>query len=524
MVSMMADDELEDAVARLRRSYYSSADSDRGDPAVYNHASSLHAQRADLLGMHASLPVVYSSFPVLPQSQAVLDVWQRPDAFSTAIESYINLFEALLRTSEPWYYAHATTLEAGRARGTGTLMRIVNTKRTSDGRLQVLAQGVGRVRILNETQSQPYPRVDAQLLVDAEALLREEAAVREAVASADQSRDLRGPSDGAARDGVARDGTARDGTARDGTAKEPNPVDPLVLQRLGLVSALARERAWWAYEVAGFEDGAGRMPGQLVPFNTSVDLAACQIAADELSARRVAEARAAWSRVGAAVAAADEEYTWDGVGSDWFLEVSEAQAAEAAAEQARCQAVAALERRPEAVATAMHELEEVGLSRVEELEIACWVELDALLRAYAALGALGLDAESTSESALLDAPRVPTELLGLLPPAMPASMGPGARWPEGFELFRMRSLLDGRSEARVDAAYPAWRRATRLSFALACVISHALEDGGLVARRQAEGSPPAAQRLQEMLESVSTADRLRLALVGMRDARRALAA
>ena len=137
------DEEEDDRRARLRRSY--SPLEERGP--VYNAQSALYAQRCELLGSYASLPVVYSSSPLLPYSQTVLDLWQRPGELSTALEPYIALFEALIQTPPPWYYAHATMLEAGRARATGTLMRVANTKRTSDGRLQVLVQVRVRVRV-----------------------------------------------------------------------------------------------------------------------------------------------------------------------------------------------------------------------------------------------------------------------------------------------------------------------------------------------------------------------------------------
>ena len=150
-------DDLQDAVSFLRRSYYGSTPfTGILKQPWYNKHSALHAQRSDLLGS-LELPVVYSSYPLLPYSQTVLDVWQREEGFSAAVESFIHLFEALLQSPQPWYYAHATVFGEGRARTTGTLMRVVNTKRTPDGRLQVLVQGLGRLRILNETRSDPFP-------------------------------------------------------------------------------------------------------------------------------------------------------------------------------------------------------------------------------------------------------------------------------------------------------------------------------------------------------------------------------
>ena len=113
-------------------------------------------------------------------------------------------------------------------------------------------------------------------------------------------------------------------------------ADARELDRLCLTSALARERAWWAYDAAGFndEDGGG-MPGLLVGFNASVGLRATQARAEADAVQRVAEAKGAWSTAGATVAAADNEYTWGGA-QDFFMEIEAAEAAEAAAEQERC--------------------------------------------------------------------------------------------------------------------------------------------------------------------------------------------
>lgn len=497
MTSSIGDDDLEEAVAALRRSYYRTDDGDDGGSsttAIYNQHSSLHAQRAELLGMYSCLPAVFSNFPLLPQSQSVLDVWQRPDAFSATLEPFITLFETLLQAPPPWYFAHATVREAGRARTVGTLMRVANTKRTSDGRLQVLVQGLGRLRILNETRSTPFPQVDAQLIVDAEALLRSEVRVG-------------APS------------------ARDG-ARQANP-GTREFERLYLTEALARERSWWAHDAPGFRDEDGRMPGVLLPFNSSVSVEAARALADEQAARRVADARDAWSEVGAAAAATDDEYTWDGVCQDWFMDVAAAQEEEAAAEQARCARVAMLEQRPPALEAAIDELREIGLERVDELEVACWLELDALLSRYAALNA------ALPEDAQRETPRVPKELLGLLPHAVPTCLGPQgtarSNWPDDFNLFAMMRLLDGSGEARVDPAYPAWRRATRLSFALADVLAQihdaapSEDDAGM--RRPSAGREPSmtvAELLQEMLEAPSTSDRLRLALRRMREVRERL--
>ena len=478
-----------ESLAALRRSYYANPEA-VNDPIVYNSHSALHALRGSLLGMR-SLPAMYSDFPLLPQSQHVLDVWQRPDAFNPALEPYIAMFESLLQTEEPWLYVHATTLNARRARAAGTLMRVVNTKRTSDGRLQVLVQGLGKMRILNETRSAPFPRADVQLQVDAEAILHAETAIL-----ADTSTQ------------------ATNGTA-EGAAN---------IYRMCLASALARDSAWRTYDAAGFDDEAngGGIPGRLVPFNTTVGTPATHSFAEAAAVRAAAETRDAWSEAGAASASADDEYSWDGVcHGDWFMDVAEARAEEAAAEQERCMRNALLQERTDSMDRALSEIREVGIARLEELEMSCWIELDALLGRYAALNA------QAPPDAQLETPRVPTELLDLLPHQVPPSLGPAAAWPDDFGLFRMRDLLRDASRAAgasvssgagLDPAYPSWRRAWRLSYALSVMLTPSVLQG----RREAaavESEREMATMLQELLEAASASDRLRLVIRRLRDQR-----
>ena len=162
-------------------------------------------------------------------------------------------------------------------------------------------------------------------------------------------------------------------------------------------------------------------------------------------------------------------------------------------------------------------LREIGLARTEELEVTCWIELDALLQRHAALNA------ARPPEAQRETPRLSRELLGLLPHDMPRSLGAAAAWPDGFNLLRMLDLLDSRLEIRVDPAYPAGRRSARLSFALADVLAqvHDSESGSGAGGRAPESQPVAAL-LQEVLEAASTSDRLRLVLRRLRDARERL--
>ena len=523
------EEDFERAVANLRRSYYRVDDAeDTGSAfgmAQYNHHSRLHAERAALLGMYASIPVVYSSHPLLPQSQTVIDAWQRPD-FDPALEPFILMFETLLRGAPPWEYAHVCTMGPGRARATGTLMRIVNTKRTADGRLQLLVQGVGVLRILEEASAAPFPRVHAQLTVDAEALLRADGHVARRTPPTSATAPVTGRQCADDDDGT---------TQYDGASEGARSV-----ARLRLASALASERAWWAYEAAGFDDGDGRMPGTLVAFDRSACVRAVRVAAEARASRALCEARGAWSEAGAAAAAEDNAYSWTDAGADWFLEVPASDAAEAALERRRCALVARLEGMAVAAHAEMDQIAHIGDERAEELERAIWIELDDLLRRYAARGAREAPTANevpTDRAARDDGrdatdgapphspPRLPAELLGLLPPSLLARDGArdtrrdgmrdrrALRWPRGCTLPRMAELADPLGEHRVDPRYPAWRRTRRLSFAL---------DSVLAQLPNAAGDHQHARRAQALLEAPSTTARLRIALRIIRDARQAL--
>ena len=188
--------------------------------------------------------------------------------------------------------------------------------------------------------------------------------------------------------------------------------------------------------------------------------------------------------------------------------------------------MASLEQLPQALLAAIDEVKQVGPSRTEELEVACWVELGALLDHYAAEAA----ASTETEQQQVAAPRLSAELLGLLPHEMPSSLGQSAKWPDGFSPLRMLELLDHASGSeRVDPSYPTWRRGMRLSFALADVLVQIYGgDGSADGRGGRDGSavdadPPQegglAKLLQEILEAPSTTDRLRLALRTMRHVR-----
>jgi Lon protease-like protein len=55
-----------------------------------------------------------------------------------------------------------------RAPRVGTLMRIQSAERTEDSRLALVVQGLVRVRVVEQTQKEPFTRATVQLLPDDE--------------------------------------------------------------------------------------------------------------------------------------------------------------------------------------------------------------------------------------------------------------------------------------------------------------------------------------------------------------------
>ena len=132
------------------------------------------------------------------------------------------------------------------------------------------------------------------------------------------------------------------------------------------------------------------------------------------------------------------------------------------------------------------------LESISTLEIQLWLELDGFLRGVAALRGDG------------SAVPAPKQLLGLLPPAPT----PGG-WPVSFVLDKVAKQLaadsaeqeadDPEPYVELHPEYPARRRAQRLSYSVWLVI----REEGL--------------ELQPLLETASTSDRLRMALIRLRE-------
>ena len=401
--------------------------------------SSLHAKRAQLLGM-TSLPAIYADVPLLPQSQSVLDVWQRPGCLQSGSRAIHPALRVLARDAS----ALAVRARDDAGGGQGSCSRHAHARRQHKAHIRRSAAGAGagpgKGTYPQRVRSEPFPRVDVQVQVDAEALVRAEVAL----SAAEEAINL--------------------AAVAVPTAQMASRTTTWWLRtRTSGIDfawrALWREREWW-HEAAGFDDAAGGgMPGRLVPLNSSVAVGATHRQAESPAAHAVAEAKDAWSNAGATVAAEDDAYSWAGL-DDWFMDIAGAEAAEAEAEAERAR-VAALERRPPELTAALSEARDLGLSRPEELEIAIWVELDALLRSFATRNAnLPPEEQRRRRGCRMGA-------LALLPHRMPDSLGGRRQWPEGFQLYRMLELSstflggEGGGGAGEEGARLASRRRTR---------------------------------------------------------------
>ena len=111
---------------------------------------------------------------------------------------YVSMFERLLCQPRPWLYGHLHLPGGSRmlgnphyalAAGTqaplvGTLMEILQAVRFPDGRLLVLAAGLGRFRVARVLQTLPCSIADVALLPDEEEAEQQEAQAAQALAAA----------------------------------------------------------------------------------------------------------------------------------------------------------------------------------------------------------------------------------------------------------------------------------------------------------------------------------------------------
>lgn len=104
------------------------------------------------------------------------------DVYNVHLPHYTNMFEGIMRRERPWLFGHlylpggssnmrneAYALRAGtKAPLTGTLMDLLEARRLDDGRVCVVAQGIGRFRVTEVTRERPHFEVDALLVLDSE--------------------------------------------------------------------------------------------------------------------------------------------------------------------------------------------------------------------------------------------------------------------------------------------------------------------------------------------------------------------
>jgi Lon protease-like protein len=462
------------------------------------------------------------------------------------------MFSTLIDRPAPHYYMHvhqpasgSTTSSGDGKKPSGTLMRVVYSRRDPDQRLTLVVQGVARASVTRETQALPYMRADVQILPDAESLLAASISVR---------RHLRAASEAAAADPSS-------------AAPFPAAASPSVRRRLTMAVAVAEAQACAPYEALTLSAEADGSMAPLCQFNASRAAVDAMTASDPLAGgRNVADAIAAapmapavcyrpvgWRPPPAGVPEGGEK-------DDLFEGSPLLQMLEDADEGVDCRVsaeAAAAARGESAEAEAEMEAAAEAEATLVQLEIQVWLEIDEMLRAAVEVlvprrrpqrVCVGLPG-NTERAPRRPALPIPSQLVGLLPPT------PSAGWPPNFELaavFRkLHHGFDAQGGARRDwarndavcfvpvaAAYPTRRRAERLSYLVWQLlgVEAGTEGGqggktgkmgqGVTAGKESSGGHEteveqetetgAACPLRVALETSSTADRLRLALLRMR--------
>ena len=463
------DPERNAALLSLKRSFFTNTDED----------APVATRDAARLGLHLDLPLCRWGLHILPHHRTALNVFQ---------PQYTLMFEKLIAGPQPWLYGHLYLeggvknldspehrLEPGsKADLTGTLMQVVAVQRESDSRLSLLVQGVARCIVTRPTQSLPYARADVQLLPDDEELL---SSARHA------QRFLSSQIDGELQ-------TAQGASLDMGGLR----------RRLVMAAAIAEENHWREHEHANM--------------SLSVHQTICQVTAPmpvEAARGEAGAIAAGLEQAPMAPAVCYRESGWEESATEEerqaAMEIDDLYAGSTPVLEALQRAV------EEAEEEAAEDAEELEPDESDEmaaglllLEQTVWVELDLLLRTLNKL-----------RGGPNKAP-VPSQLLGLLPP--PPEHG---GWPDVFNddglggmAAQLKERYDGAiaEEGQLGAArwmhyvpvdheiYPARRRAQRLSFAVWAVI------GGQDVQ------------FQPLLDASSTSDRLRLALLRMRDVMR----
>lgn len=448
-------------VAKLKKLFYNEATS-KSQPseatADVTDALSADASLADAaLGLHRDLPLARWQVVLLPHQQNRLNVFQ---------PEYVHMFEQLLSTPKPWLYLHVL-LPGG-----------VDDLANPDYALPLNDLPAGGKATLHGTLMQV---VGVKRLTDARLTLNVQALGRAVVLRGTQALPYARADVLSLPDSEALEAAA----TRLGRGSGTEPAVAASRRAAMLAAAAAEDRCWRAHEFAPADIGRANPPA----------LACFEPAAAAMCAKSAAELATTAS---SATPAAELLVEWLEAGSE-AVEAALAQAAAAAAEAAEVAAeeAAVSEVEWEEAASAVAEAE-VDASLVA-LEVQVWLELDAFLRGLALRSGNGLPA--------------PAQLLSLLPPP------PAAGWPDEFLLKeivislrqeaamkRSMDMFDQKSDPEPyipysAELYPARRRAQRLSFSIWTMIRDQNRD------------------LQRVLEVSSTSDRLRLALLRLRELR-----
>ena len=430
------------------------------------------------LGLLRDVPIARFQMVLMPSQQAAFNIFQ---------PQLVHMFETLLATPEPWYYMHAILPGGAENLGTpeyalpglgtdddepgpkatlqGVLMRVVAQKRMPDARIALVCQAQCRAVIVRGTQALPYTRCDVQLLADTEQLRAAAVASRRRLRAADDAPEAR------------------------------------VLKRALLVAAVAEDECWRAYEFLPTEITRKFAPAPFAIFDVDAITSSAKRAEEQSATQTLPPSIAELSRTildeGAVIPPLD----------------SEAHTAIRTALTDAIDATEGVEAALELTLTPDQAVEvdaSAGLDEQAELaalEVQLWLELDAFLRALAARSGGGMPA--------------PAQVLSLLPPP------PAAGWPDEFLLEDVVAKLREQAASQRAMAmfnpsvadeiepfvpcsrelYPPRRRAQRLSFAVWVLIA-----GG------------DNELLQRALEAPSTADRMRMAMLRLRELRAQLEA
>jgi hypothetical protein len=163
-------------IASLKKSFYSAPTSrdERIPEEEQVGTPTATAGEVSLLGVLRDMPLCRWEMTMLPGYNQVLNVWQ---------PMYTHMFETIIAKEEPWYYVHLQTPGGSKnlmnpefgldnpdskTPRVGVLMRVIKAERRQDSRLTCVVQGLSRVRVLEETQKEPYARATVQHLPDDE--------------------------------------------------------------------------------------------------------------------------------------------------------------------------------------------------------------------------------------------------------------------------------------------------------------------------------------------------------------------